>query len=190
MRRCRGWMIAGGSIEILKNRIAEQRLRPPLRPDAAARPTRRSDAHDLCAQALLSPRSGRARRAVGRRRQDRRPAAAVSARSAGYSGRIYPINPRRDTVLGERAWPSLAALPEVPDHAYILTPDRGARSTRSSECGRIGVPVVTILADGFAEAGRAGRGTRRRACARSARAPGVRIVGPSSLGVVNLREQG
>ena len=32
-------------------------------------------------------------------------------RQAGYAGRIYPINPRRDAVLGERAWPSLAELP-------------------------------------------------------------------------------
>src|SRR5262245_62150040 len=36
-------------------------------------------------------------------------------RQAGYAGRLYPINPARDTVLGERAWPSLAALPEVPE---------------------------------------------------------------------------
>jgi len=41
-------------------------------------------------------------------------------RQAGYAGRIYPINPRRDEVLGERAWPSLAELPELPDHAYIV----------------------------------------------------------------------
>jgi hypothetical protein len=41
-------------------------------------------------------------------------------RQAGYAGRIYPIA-RRDEVLGERAWPSLAALPEVPEHAYIVT---------------------------------------------------------------------
>src|SRR5262245_50578348 len=43
-------------------------------------------------------------------------------RRAGYAGRIYPINPGRETVLGERAWPSLAALPEVPEAAYIVTP--------------------------------------------------------------------
>ena len=33
-------------------------------------------------------------------------------RRIGYAGRVYPINPRRETVLGERAWPTLAALPE------------------------------------------------------------------------------
>src|SRR5690349_1916269 len=43
-------------------------------------------------------------------------------RQAGYAGRLYPINPGRDTVLGERAWPSLAALPEVPEHVYVVTP--------------------------------------------------------------------
>src|SRR5215510_16218453 len=43
-------------------------------------------------------------------------------RQAGYAGRLYPINPGRDTVLGERAWPSLASLPEVPEHVYVVAP--------------------------------------------------------------------
>src|SRR2546427_12463717 len=47
-------------------------------------------------------------------------------RRIGYAGRIYPVNPRRDTVLGERAWPALAALPEPPEHAYIVTPTEAA----------------------------------------------------------------
>ena len=41
-------------------------------------------------------------------------------RKHGYPGAVYPVNPRRDTVLGEKAWPSLAALPERPDHVYIV----------------------------------------------------------------------
>src|SRR5262249_11752691 len=43
-------------------------------------------------------------------------------RQAGFAGRIYPVNARRHEVLGERAWPSLEALPEVPEHAYIVAP--------------------------------------------------------------------
>jgi acetate---CoA ligase (ADP-forming) len=107
-------------------------------------------------------------------------------RQAGYAGAIYPVNPRRDTVLGERAWPSLAALPEVPDHAYIVTPTEGAVAA-VAECGAAGVPVATILANGFGEAGEAGRAREaelRDICART----GIRLVGPSSLGVVNLRD--
>jgi acetate---CoA ligase (ADP-forming) len=106
-------------------------------------------------------------------------------RRIGYAGRVYPINPRRETVLGERAWPALAALPEPPEHAYIVTPTEAAVAA-VEECGALGVKVATVLADGFAEAGAEGiaRETRlREICART----GIRIVGPSSLGVVDLR---
>jgi acetate---CoA ligase (ADP-forming) len=106
-------------------------------------------------------------------------------RCVGYAGRVYPINPRRQTVLGERAWPALAALPETPDHAYIVTSTEAAVAA-VEECGALGVKVATVLADGFAEAGAEGiaRETRlRETCART----GIRIVGPSSLGVVDLR---
>ena len=106
-------------------------------------------------------------------------------RQTGYAGRVYPINPRRESVLGERAWPSLAALPEAPDHAYIVTPTEAAVAA-VEECGRLGVKVATVLADGFAEAGAEGLAREARlrdACART----GIRVVGPSSLGVVDLR---
>ena len=108
-------------------------------------------------------------------------------RQAGYAGRVYPINPRRDEVLGEHAWPSLADLPEVPDHAYIVASTE-ATMEAIEECGRIGVPVVTALANGFSETGAEGIERERRireVCARS----GTRLVGPSSLGVVDLRHK-
>jgi acyl-CoA synthetase (NDP forming) len=103
----------------------------------------------------------------------------------GYAGRIYPINPGRDSVLGQRAWPSIAALPETPDHAYIVTPTDAALDA-VEECGKRGVKAATVLADGFTEAGARGdeRVARLRAiCA----ATGIRVVGPSSLGIVDLR---
>jgi acetate---CoA ligase (ADP-forming) len=106
-------------------------------------------------------------------------------RRMGYAGRIYPVNPRRESVLGERAWPALAGLPEAPEHAYIVTPTEAAVAA-VEECGRLGVKVATVLADGFAEAGAEGAAREarlREACART----GIRIVGPSSLGVVDLR---
>jgi acetate---CoA ligase (ADP-forming) len=108
-------------------------------------------------------------------------------RRQGYAGRVYPINPRRDSVLGERAWPSLAALPEAPDHVYIVTATEPAVAA-VEECARLGIKVATVLADGFAEAGAAGlaREARlRELCAGS----GLRLVGPSSLGVVDLRSR-
>ena len=108
-------------------------------------------------------------------------------RQAGYAGRIYPVNARRDEVLGERAWPSLAALPEVPEHAYLVTPTE-ATIEAIEECGRLGVRVVTALANGFSELGKDGE--KREARLREiAAATGIRIVGPSSLGVVDLRRK-
>jgi acetate---CoA ligase (ADP-forming) len=108
-------------------------------------------------------------------------------RQAGYAGRLYPINPARDSVLGERAWPSLAALPEVPEHVYVVAPT-DASVEAVAEAGRLGVKVATLLADGFTEAGAQGdaRVARLRAiCAET----GIRVVGPSSLGVVDLRSK-
>jgi acetate---CoA ligase (ADP-forming) len=106
-------------------------------------------------------------------------------RRMGYGGRVYPVNPRRDTVLGERAWPSLATLPEAPDHAYIVTATEAAIEA-VAECGRRGVKVATVLADGFAEAGREGE-AREEVLREIVRETGLRIVGPSSLGIVDLR---
>src|ERR1700748_2003483 len=107
-------------------------------------------------------------------------------RQAGFAGRVYPVNARRDEVLGERAFPSLAALPEVPEHAYIVT-QTDAAVEAVEECGRLGVKVATVLADGFAEAGAAGLAREARLRDVIAKT-GLRLVGPSSLGVVNLRE--
>lgn len=106
-------------------------------------------------------------------------------RQMGYAGRVYPVA-RRDEVMGERAWPSLAALPEVPEHVYIVTGTEAAVEA-VEECGRLGVKVATVLADGFAEAGPAGvaREVRLRDVVATT---GLRLVGPSSLGVVNLRD--
>ncbi len=107
-------------------------------------------------------------------------------RDAGFGGRLYPVNPRRPQVLGERAWASVADLPEVPEHAFILTGTEAAIEAAEA-CAAHGVKVATILASGFAEAGAAGadRVARLQACARSS---GMRILGPSSLGLVNLAD--
>jgi acyl-CoA synthetase (NDP forming) len=105
-------------------------------------------------------------------------------RSAGFKGAVYPINPNREIVQNERAWPSISALPEVPDHAYLLVPTGGVMAA-VEECAAAGVRVVTILASGFSEAGQEGAGREARLREISEQS-GMRILGPSSLGVVNV----
>jgi acyl-CoA synthetase (NDP forming) len=108
-------------------------------------------------------------------------------RQAGYAGRVYPVNPRRDEVLGERAWPSLGEVPELPDHAYVVA-STDATMDAIEECARLGVPVVTALANGFSETG--AEGTAREKRIRDIlKTSGTRLVGPSSLGVVDLRHK-
>jgi acyl-CoA synthetase (NDP forming) len=108
-------------------------------------------------------------------------------RQAGYAGRVYSVNPRRDEVLGERAWPSLKELPELPDHAYIVASTE-ATMEAIEECATLGVPVVTALANGFSETGAEGTAREKR-IREILKTSGTRLVGPSSLGVVDLRHK-
>ncbi|MBN8910232.1 MAG: CoA-binding protein, partial [Rhodospirillales bacterium] len=136
------------------------------------------------AQPLLAPRSVAI---IGASNDETKSAARPLQylRRSGYAGAVFPINPARDIVLGERAWRSLADLPERPDHAYILTPTDAAVAA-VEECARLGIPVATVLADGFiGEAGEPRAARIRAACVQY----GIRVIGPSCLGVVNLREK-
>lgn len=136
-------------------------------------------------QALLSPRSV----AIVGQSDD---ASKTTGRplnylqQAGFRGAIYPINPRRETVLGHRAWKSVSALPEPVDHAYLVIPTEAVVDA-VAECAAAGVKVVTILAAGFSETGADGVAREHRLKEIAAQT-GIRIIGPSSLGVVNLRE--
>src|SRR6266508_4644024 len=91
----------------------------------------------------------------------------------GYAGRVLPINPARREVLGERAWTSLA---EAPGEAVERALD---------DCGKRGIPVMSIFTDGFADAGESGMARQARLVAR-AKELGVRILGPNSMGVIDV----
>jgi acyl-CoA synthetase (NDP forming) len=95
-----------------------------------------------------------------------------------------PINPTRDEVLGERAYPSLAAAPEGIEHAFVMAGGEAVEQALE-DCGARGVPVMSVYSDGFADAGEAGAARQMRLAAR-AKALGVRLLGPNSMGVVNL----
>ncbi len=103
-------------------------------------------------------------------------------RAAGFKGSIYPINPNRATVQGEKAYADLASLPQVPDHVFVLTPTESVLGI-VEESARLGVKVVTVLASGFSEAGPEGA-QREQALREISRRTGIRVLGPSSLGVV------
>ena len=104
-------------------------------------------------------------------------------RKHGFAGPIYPINPNRESVQGERAYKSLAETPGPVDHAYILV-NTPLVEAAVADCAAAGVRAATILASGFAEAGPEGLALQRRLL-EIARGSGLRLVGPNSLGVVD-----
>ncbi|MDX1433651.1 MAG: acetate--CoA ligase family protein, partial [Gammaproteobacteria bacterium] len=107
-------------------------------------------------------------------------------RQHGFRGRIVAINARRAEVMGERAYASVADAPGPIDHAFIMVP--GAQVAEViDQCAAAGIPVATVYSDGFAEAGEAGRARQAELLAR-ARAGGVRLIGPNSMGVLNTTE--
>jgi acyl-CoA synthetase (NDP forming) len=105
-------------------------------------------------------------------------------RRHAWAGDVYPVNPARETVLGERAWASLKDLPTVPEHALILTPaDAAVEAVR--QCADLGVTVATLVADGFLPG--TADGDRRRAQLREILdGSPLRLLGPSSLGVATI----
>ena len=105
-------------------------------------------------------------------------------RRDGFEGKVYPINPRRDTVQAEPAYKDLASLPQRPDHAYILL-DTDLAMTSFTACCDAGIPVVQMLADGFAESGHEGQ-ERQDKLVRQAQDAGIRLLGPNCMGVADL----
>lgn len=106
----------------------------------------------------------------------------------GYAGKIYPINPRVDWVLGVKAYPSLADIPGTADLALICTPASSVPALLV-ECGKKGVKGAVILASGFRETGRPEGIQLEQEMLAAARQSGVRVIGPNTSGMFNLHKK-
>jgi acyl-CoA synthetase (NDP forming) len=107
-------------------------------------------------------------------------------RRHGYGGEIFPINAYRDSVFGERAFARIDDIGRPVDHAFIMLPTDAVKDA-VSDCCRAGVRCATILSNGFAESGDHGR-QRQDELVEMARDAGLRLLGPNSLGIINLPE--
>jgi acetyltransferase len=100
----------------------------------------------------------------------------------GFTGKIFPVNPKRPTVLGIQAYPSITAVPEKTDLAVIITPPATVPAI-VKDCGKAGVKGVIIISAGFKEIGPVGVELERQVLEEANKA-GIRIVGPNCLGVM------
>ena len=104
-------------------------------------------------------------------------------RDGGFTGDVYAVNPHADLIDGRPAYPSVAAAPGPVDLAVIAVPAAAVEAT-VADCSAAGVPAAVVLSSGFGEDGPAGRAAQSR-LVRTARAAGIRLVGPNCLGVLN-----
>ncbi len=100
-----------------------------------------------------------------------------------FGGPVHPVNAGRREVFGVRTYPDLAALPEVPELAIIVTPAATVPQI-VEEAGVAGVKAVVVISAGFKETGAAGAELEKRVL-ESAKRHGVRLIGPNCLGLMN-----
>ncbi len=104
----------------------------------------------------------------------------------GYTGAIYPVNPKYGDIKGLTCYPDLLSVPQPCDVALIaLSAERVAGAIE--QCGKAGIPFALVLAGGFSEVGEEGKSLQANLIA-TARRANVRIVGPNCLGILNLKD--
>ncbi|MBP1611248.1 MAG: acyl-CoA synthetase forming, partial [Acidobacteria bacterium] len=100
-----------------------------------------------------------------------------------FGGAVFPVNPKRPSVLGVKAYTSISSVPEAVDLAVIVTPAPSVPKL-IGECVAAGVKGAIIISAGFKETGPQGVELERQILG-YARRGGMRIIGPNCLGVMN-----
>lgn len=103
--------------------------------------------------------------------------------SSSFGGTIYPINPKRPSVLGIKAYASLSELPEVVDLIVVVTPSPSVPAI-IKEAVDLGIKSAIVISAGFKETGPEGVELERQIL-EHARRGNMRIIGPNCLGVMN-----
>ena len=102
--------------------------------------------------------------------------------AGGYTGVVYPVNPKADEIAGIKCYPSVTDLPETPELAIVVVPAKFASGV-VDECGRKGTKSVIVISAGFKETGPEGAALEREIVA-VARSYGMRLLGPNCLGLI------
>ena len=104
-----------------------------------------------------------------------------------YPGKVYPIHPREEIVLGLKAYRKAADLPQAADLAVLVIPTRAVPQVLG-ELGEKGIRKAIIISGGFREVGGGGRELEKEIIA-VARQYGIRFLGPNCIGIINTRKK-
>ncbi len=108
-------------------------------------------------------------------------------RLMGFPGTIYPVNPRYAELAGMPCFPSLSALPEVVDAAFLAVPAAGGPALLR-EAAETGIRAAFINANGYADGDEDGIALQREIEA-IASAHGMAVAGPNNIGLINVHDQ-
>jgi acetyltransferase len=100
-----------------------------------------------------------------------------------FGGTVFPVNPKRASVLGVQSYPDIHSVPVRVDLAVVVTPAATVPGI-IGECVAAGVPGALIISAGFKELGPPGAELERQ-IAEKAHAGNMRIIGPNCLGLMN-----
>ncbi len=106
---------------------------------------------------------------------------------SGFKGKLFFVNPKHETVFGQKSYPSVDTIPQRLDVAVICTRAESVPEIIDT-CGRAGCRNAIIISGGFAEAGPRGAALERAALA-NARRHGMRLIGPNCLGIMRPGSQ-
>jgi acetate---CoA ligase (ADP-forming) len=101
----------------------------------------------------------------------------------GFTGAVYPVNPRATAIHSVPAWASVSALPGPVDVAVVAVPKEQVLDV-AEECGERGVRGLVVISAGFRETGAVGT-ERERRLVEVVRRHGMRMVGPNCMGMIN-----
>jgi acetyltransferase len=99
-----------------------------------------------------------------------------------FQGAVFPVNPRRTSVLGVKAYPTVGDVPDEIDLAVVVTPAPTVPEVMRA-CAERGVRAAIVISAGFKEAGPAGIELERQVLQEVRRAK-MRLIGPNCLGVM------
>ena len=101
-----------------------------------------------------------------------------------YEGKIYPVNPNEDTILGLKCFRSILDIHMPIDIALLVIPSKKVLQVLG-ECGRAGVIGAVVIAGGFGEMGEEGKKIESK-IVDIARKYQLRIIGPNTSGMISL----
>jgi acetyl-CoA synthetase (ADP-forming) len=102
-----------------------------------------------------------------------------------YPGKIFPVNPGRDEIMGIKTYPSLLQIPESVDLSIIVLPAESVPKM-VVECGEKGVRGIVLITAGFKEIEDKRGEILQREITELASLSGIKIIGPNTFGIVNL----